>query len=74
MLDLKEKPIACHIVCKSNEAYQKLEALCAEYGNDLYIDWEQSQASYEWEMKAENDRLAHYGETFQRNKINKGDS
>ena len=71
MLNLKENPIVCHIICKDSDAYEKLEKLCNEYNNNMYIDWEQSQSSYEWEMKARSDGLAHYGETFKKQKINK---
>lgn len=71
MIGLKENVIVCHVVCKSNEAHQKLETLSAEYGNDLYIDWEQSKTSYYLEMKQRNDELANYGQAFNKTKINK---
>ena len=74
MTDLKERPIAIYIVCKNSEAYKKLEKLCAKYGNEMYIDWEQSQISYELEMKSREAELNHYGETFHKYKTNKGDN
>lgn len=74
MIDLKETPMAIHIVCKNSDAYRELEALCKKYDNQIYIDWEQSQLSYEFKMKLRRDELNHFGETFHKYKTNKGDS
>ena len=68
MIDLEKSSIVCHIVCKNNEAYKRLEKLCSEYGNDMYIDYSQSQASYFWETKSKSDLFQHYGETLKGDK------
>jgi len=72
--NLKEIPITIHLVCKDNKAYRELEKLCAKYGNKMYIDWEQSQVSYEFEMKAKEEELHHFSETYKKYKLVEGDN